>query len=442
MNVKIKINADSKKNNKLVKKIAFFNSGMVPLERYKRDFHLIDRLAPQSLRLDLYLGDRNMEFGSLVDGTIDDIIYYFDKFDELIYLFKEHRVVPYVSWCYIPLPLQPETGDFRSYPVNEGKYYEIIRELSAHLNILMQDNLYYEEIYNEADCEDVFFTGNFDQFLRLYQLGCKAVKDAGSTALIGGPAEAFVMSGETVTRNMRNFIKFVNDKKLPMDFFSFHSYGYENKEYLTRTQEVLALLKEYRGLDSVEIHINELNVVTSPWKIGETILESTKILPLIFTMIDEISEVPEITLVHWAQFLASGIDALGLVDVEGRLMPAFFVFEIFGRMPVSKIKVSKNYETAGCISSIDETRFSVVLWNNSSQQVEVSLEIKELPHVFKTGDLFVLDQSFFDLLHTSHQLSLDSAIRRKVNLTQFGYITLMPDEVVYIESNYRRIHVG
>lgn len=422
------------KNDLLKKKIGFFNSGMVPLERYERDMHLIKRLKPPSLRVDLFMGDRGMEFGDLVDGKPENIIYNYDKFDRFIGLLKRYEVAPYISWCYIPLPLQPADGDFRSYPTDEKKYFEIIKTLSSHLKNLMGDGLYYEEIYNEADCEDVFFRGTFGQFLRLYELGATAVKEAGSTALIGGPAEAYVMNSETVKQNMQDFLEFVNNINLPMDFFSFHSYGWEKKEYLNRTHEVLELLKRCGDMKSTELHINELNVVKAPWKLGETILETPEIIPLIFTMIDELSQIPEVTLIHWAQFLASGVDALGLVDVEGKLMPAFFAFEIFSRMPESRMETEEN-QNIGCLASADKKRLSAVLWNKSDTVQELKFHMEKFPEEFAISDLYILDDKFWELHRQFPQLTLDAALREKIDTAAFLSIKLSPDDVIYIESN-------
>lgn len=430
----VTIHAEGTKEGQHAKKLALFNSGMVPLERYKRDMHLIDRLKPQSLRIDLYMGDRDMEFGALVDGTAEHPAYHFERFDALLDLLKAHDVAPYISWCYNPLPLQPENGDFRSYPVSEGKYCEIMRTLSAHLKQKMGGALYYEEIYNEPDCEDVFFEGSYEQFLRLYALGCKAIREAGSTGLIGGPAEAFVLSPECVEKNIGAFLQFVEAKNLPLDFFSFHSYGYENKEYLTRTQQVLALLKQYRSGRPVQLHINELNVVPAPWTIGGTMLETTAMLPAVFTMLAELVNVPEITLVHWAQFLASGIDALGLVDVTGKLMPAFFAFEIFARMPACPLAVSAE-DSVGCMASMDEKRLSAVFWNKTGQPLRFDARLADCPRRFGAADVFLLNEAFFAALDRCPQQPLEAAKTGSIPAAGEMSFALKPYDLVYLESN-------
>lgn len=430
----ILVYADKKTGELLEKKISFFNSGMVPLERYERDMHLIDRLKPYSLRVDLYMGDRSMEFGDLVDGSMDKISYHFEKFDRFIKMLRAHNIVPYISWCYIPLPLQPADGDYRSYPIDESGYYEIIKRLSSHLKELMEDEPYYEEVYNEADCNDVFFTGTFEQYLRLYELGTRAIRDAGSTAMTGGPAEAFVLEPEKVRDNLRSFLENARKKALPLDFLSFHTYGYENGEYTARTRAVLELLKEYGTGNEIEVHINEINVVPAPWEIGKTILDDARILPLIFNLIDEYSKIPDVSMLHWAQLLESGIDALGVVDVNGGIKPAFFAFEIFGRMPLPRLWTTQEGPIRNLVS-MDENRFSAVFWNAGSDREDLSVKIRNLPESFKTVDVFVLNRKFWERLKTQRQCPLEAAVERSVAVTDEINVSLEADEIIYLESN-------
>lgn len=53
----------------------------------------------------------------------------------------------------------------------------------------------------------------------------------------------------------------------------------------------------------------------------KTILEQQALLPQILTIIEDFLEETDVELVHWAQMLDSGVDALGLTDHLGRLSP-------------------------------------------------------------------------------------------------------------------------
>ena len=406
--VKIRAGNLSAAKQMQTQKFVFFNSGLVPVAWYERDISLIDRVKPQSIRLDLFMGNRTTEFGNLVDGTLSHITYHFEKFDALIRLLLEHGIAPYISWCYNPLPLQSGQKDFRSFPVSLEKYYEVIRTLSAHLKSLVGNGLYYEEVYNEPDCFDVFFTEPYDQFLKLYEYGTKAIRDAGSTALVGGPAEAYVLPQAEAEQNMRQFLRFVTEKNLPLDFFSFHSYGYEKREYLTRCDQVQALLTEYGRIGKTELHLNELNAVPAPWDFGKTILETEKMVPLLFTMIEELLEKQALTLVHWAQLLSSGVDALSVIGKEGQLIPAFFVFELFRRMASCRLEAETG-KAVGCLASADDDKLTIIIWNKTDRQQEIQVALDLGGKTPVQMSAYQLNHLFFQKLAQKPQLSLQEA---------------------------------
>lgn len=67
--------------------------------------------------------------------------------------------------------------------------------------------------------------------------------------------------------------------------------------------------REY--FNHVGIHVNEMNTVPPPWPYRKTILEQQDLLPQILTVIEDFLEETDVELVHWAQMLDSGVDALG-----------------------------------------------------------------------------------------------------------------------------------
>ena len=147
----------------LFKKFAMFDSGLVPLSRYERDAHLFQRCKVPSLRIDLFIGDRSMVLGNMADGSAENVEYHWNASDRLVEDLQKNGVSPYYSWCYVPLPVQPEGGNFRSIPTDWGKYKEIMREFARHYRE-QGSPLGYQEIYNEPINPGAFFDGWVDEF--------------------------------------------------------------------------------------------------------------------------------------------------------------------------------------------------------------------------------------------------------------------------------------
>ena len=360
---KIQVYFDKKVNNLLFKKFHMFNSGLVPISRYEENIDALKRIQPDSIRIDLFLGDREKEMGNVVDGAIDNITYNFEKLDYLASLLLNHNILPYWSWCYIPLPLQPKNTDFRTGPTDLVKYGEVLCHLAKHYK---EKGIYlgYQEVYNEPDCYDNFFKGTFNDYLKMYEYGVQGLKKGDPNAVVGGPAEAFVEKEEVVKHNLDSFVKLVLDKNLPLDFFSYHSYGYKNKEYVVRTQYIESLLDQKEKFLTTELHMNELNVIPPPWEYGKTCLTSPELVPIIWQCIVDLLEYQDLTIVHWAQLLNSGVDELSLVGLDGIYYPAFYVFEIYNRMPVERCEVVQSGNIR-CLASCNDFRYSAVLefWN-------------------------------------------------------------------------------
>lgn len=246
----------------LLKKFALFNSGIVRMDQYERDAHLFDDLRVDSLRIDLFMGENGKPFARLVDGTADDLTFHFEELDKLVMLLSEHGVRPYWAWSYILYPLQQD-GDWRKGPSSLDAWEEMFREFSEHYREAGL-RIAYNEVYNEPDCGNVFFLGSMEDYTQMYIRAAKGLKDGDPDAVIGGPSSAFVdITGD---RNLHHFLSNVRDADVPLDFFSYHSYGCDSRQYIARTKQSRAILGQYVGFDTVELHLNEYNALIQPFE--------------------------------------------------------------------------------------------------------------------------------------------------------------------------------
>lgn len=436
----------------LFKKFHMFNSGLVPVSEYLENLDALRRIRPTSIRIDLFLGDRRQEFGDVIDGTMEQPVFHFEKLDGLAELLIKEGIKPYWCWCYVPLPLQPPGGTFKDGPTDFRKFGEFMEELSRHYRKAGL-SLGWQEVFNEADCFDNLYAGTFADYLQMYEYGAPALKRADEQAAVGGPAEAFQEPADSVEENLRSFIRLVTEKKLPLDFFSFHSYGYENREYLERTAFVQKLLEEKGGFERTELHMNELNVLPPPWDYGKTPLTNETVVPLILNCIQELLEIHDLTAVHWAQLLNSGVDELSLVSPEGIYYPAFYVFEVYNRMPVGRCPIvrmgEKRTEETGRaaaepsrqiegnirgMASSGPNRDGILLWNDGEETSRETFELRGL--CGKYLDIYVCDSTFYARAKTKKRLPL---IRRERIPVSGGRAVLSavlePFSMIYAECN-------
>lgn len=73
------------------------------------------------------------------------------------------------------------------------------------------------EVWNEPDLV-VFFGGSMEDYFHLYEITVKAIKEVDPLILVGGPST----SG---SKWINEFLSFVHDKNLPLDFVTTHQYA-------------------------------------------------------------------------------------------------------------------------------------------------------------------------------------------------------------------------
>lgn len=430
---KISVDYKRREGSPLFKKFHMFNSGLAPIGRYEENLDALRRIRPESIRIDLFLGDREQEFGDVIDGTPENPVFHFEKLDKLAKLLLREKIKPYWCWCYVPLPLQPPGGTFKDGPSDFKKFGDFLEKLSGHYRetkILLG----WQEVFNEADCFDHLYAGTFADYLQMYEYGAPALKRGDWQAAVGGPAEAFQEPEERVKENLEGFIRLVRERNLPLDFFSYHSYGYEKKEYLERTAYVQNLLRGKKQFAHTELHMNELNVLPPPWEYGKTALTNETVVPIILDCIQELLEIHDLTAVHWAQLLNSGVDELSLVSLDGIYYPAFYVFELYNRMPVGRCPIRFDAEDCGIkgMASASEEGCAALFWNAGGQKEQADFFIEGL-----TGtdiDLYVCDSAFYKTAKTTARmpLLLREQIPVKEGKAAFS-LALEPCEMVYAE---------
>ncbi len=149
-------------------------------------------------------------------------------------------------------------------PADPDKWAAICVGVARHYNdgwaAGFHRKIRYWEIWNEPENRPAMWTGDDDQFLRLYAAATKALKKALPDVLVGGPGFGYV--GElkdeqlTPTPFARKFFETCRRESAPLDFFSWHNYAGDPHELVQRARAIRALLN-HEGFDKTESHLNE-----------------------------------------------------------------------------------------------------------------------------------------------------------------------------------------
>lgn len=418
-------------------KFGVFNSGIVRLSHYERDRELLREVGPESLRIDLGWGAPWIGWPKdPVGGTEEDIEYDFSEMDAIAELLNKHNVLPYWSYCYTPIPLQVPPGNWQSVPSSFAKWGEILGEFASHHRHCNPPNpVGYHEVHNEPDNFEIFFVGQLNDYLQMYFHGAQAIRRADPEAMVGGPALAFTPSW------IAPFLDYVTEHRLPLDFFSFHFYGtvgWENRDFpavLNLVRENFADRPEYA---MTELHLNEYHSFDLPFPAGG-VQEKYSLASALLRDFKYFLAQPDLTLVHWAQFMDSGQGNFsGMVSIDGRRRAAFNAYKIYTMMPVDRYRVAiEGPEGLDAMASSDSHRSSLVVWSRATGDAEIEVSLHNVP--FPKGHLRVFR---IDANHASYGDNPDCEIlepvevRENVSTADLVWRGTIPfNGVVYLEVN-------
>ncbi|MBQ9070375.1 MAG: hypothetical protein IJY23_03400 [Clostridia bacterium] len=155
-------------------------------------------------------------------------------------------------------------------PENYDKWASICEHIVRHYTKGWANGYHYKitywEIWGEPDNPPYLWTGTPEDYYRLYEKTAKLIKASHPEVKVGGygstgfygcnksEAERRPMENHRI-KFFRDFMKYVKEHKVPIDFFSWHSYaetyatiGYDNWLH----KELISL-----GYEGLETHLNE-----------------------------------------------------------------------------------------------------------------------------------------------------------------------------------------
>lgn len=210
---------------------------------------------------------------------------WFGYIDKLFDFLLDNGLKPLLELGFVPTELAtiPNTVFWwkaNGCPPNDyDKWHFLVKGTAEHLVErygLDEIKQWYFEVWNEPNLGS-FWKGTQEQYFKLYEVSVDAVKSVCKDFRVGGPST----SGADFRENLvylKAFIKFCEEKKLPVDFFTAHPYptywpldtdgneqmGYMKKEICTEFIDNIKSIVGSSSYKGAEIHLTEWNSSPSP----------------------------------------------------------------------------------------------------------------------------------------------------------------------------------
>lgn len=360
----------------------------------------------------------------------DHNTYDWTRLDKAVETIIETGAKPLMCICIKPKVLYPVINQQITRPTSWSEWEDLIFRMVRHYNVEHQYGIEYWEIFNEPDlgeeggCPGKFTPKNYCEY---YEHTASAIKRADSTIRVGGPALGFVDSPI-----LPALLSFCDDKDLPIDFISWHTYNDDPKEMGRTVHFVKELLRKHPRL-KCETIIDEWNMESIASLMTTGHIVSLSQAAFVAATIRQAAFVPATIQV----FLDAGLDLscyyhvmhqvlirekkeswlsqdtlndkaklwdkasiknrpLHLMTPEGHASPAFYAFKMLYYLSGQRVRAISDNEHVGVLATKDLKGVTLVIWNyeeDEKQDCLAKLRIKSLPKRQLRYERYLLDTS-------------------------------------------------
>ncbi len=325
------------------------------------------------------------------DADVNDPASYDFAFtDVLIKRMVEAGVKPYYR-LGVTIENYVSIKAYRIYPPKDyKKWAEICEHIIMHYNEGWADGfnfgIEYWEIWNEPDNypdieENQMWRGTMEEYFKLYEVASSHLKSRFPHLKIGGYSSCgfYAMNNVDVSNIAHStsrtgyfieffirFLEYISERKLPLDFFGWHSYAgvADNKVFARFPREQL----DRFGYTDCEIHLNEWN---PSFPLRGTLRDAANILAMMIAL----HETPtDMCMYYDSRYWSSYCGYVNPINMEP--FKAYYSFYTFGRLYALGTQVETVVEGANvyALAAKGEEGRAAVIVNHSAQDAELSIE--------------------------------------------------------------------
>ena len=390
-------------------KFGVYQTPLTTLPRLLDSMPLLREINVADFRYEMGWGKPDTLGGSQISGTAKQPSYDFSTIDAIVDRLKLAGVKPLLSMAYCPHPLQSRQGweAWKDMPSDLESWQKINRDYASHLRNAKKLAGPYYEIWNEPDMPEpngkMFFHGSPQDYGRLYDAGARGIRQGDPDALIGGPAAAY---------DLAYLMPILSQ---PIDFASIH--GYDNyqgqlramRAALANRPDLPIFLTEYASYENLPPNGPQSRYMGAM---------------RFFRDVKGLLAYQDVPKVHWAQWLDAGNGpGMGLITWDGHRKALFNAFKLYGMMPVDRVAVQPdNSNGINVMASSDKQQACVVLWNESSTERQVQLNLRQLPFSKGVMQMYRIDRenaSYLDNPQSEHLRVLQTTALPKTSSTSW-----------------------
>ncbi len=282
-------------------------------------------------------------------------------------------------------------------PKDFAKWAKICVNIIRHYNDGWANGFHYGinhwEIWNEpAENVSGMWPGTQQQYFEMYETVATAIKAHDPSLKVGGPATCHINHAI-----VRPFLAWCRDRKVPLDFFSWHCYTGAPQDVPYNAVKARQLLDEY-GFTNAESHITEWHPMWYPWdsavdanELGNPTpqkyaamrekfdtMRGPKAAAFVASALMLLQDAP----LDMANYYTADTNPWGMFDafsVPGRVYYAFVAFNQLTKTP-NRVACASPPEITMCAGLSDDHKTASMLVSNcDTTPRKVTIQLQNLP---------------------------------------------------------------
>ncbi len=318
-------------------------------------------------------------------------------------------------------------------PKDYEKWARICEHIILHYNEGWADGfrmgVEYWEIWNEPDNQpeikdNVMWKGSMEDYFRLYEVTATHLKNKFPHLKIGGYGSCgfYAINSVDVSKIANSssrteyfieffvkFVEYIRDRKLPLDFFSWHSYA--GIKDMVEFAEFPRKALDEAGYGTCEIHLNEWN---PSFLLRGTAEDATNVMANMIAM----QNAPVDMLMYYDANVMSPYCGL-FNPIDHGVFNTYYSFYIFGQLYTlgEQVACSSDCDEIYAIAARGDKGAAVAIVNHSGAEQKISLSFEGT--MVENAKIFSVDENHA-FLETQEDLSCLSMAPNSITFVKFG----------------------
>lgn len=378
----------------------------------------IKPLTPAYIRL-----DHIYDFYDVVDRQEQGLVFNWVKLDKVVDQILKTGAKPFLSLSFMPL-IMAKSGQITDAPQNWLEWQLLVKETIEHYsgqdNKNLTDVCY--EVWSEPDLFGNWKIGRGKDYRNLYLYAVLGAEQAKNTNpfKIGGP------SSTALYRTwVDQFLNYVDNQNLRIDFYSWHRYSLNPKDFLADVDQIDAWLTRHGGYSLLPKYLTEWGPDSENSPLHDENFDAAHLVATTRQLLQRIDAAfifeikdgpPPEGKKYWGRW--------GLLTHDGTPKPKYQALLLLNHLQGKRLKLSGEGSWVTGLAAKNDQEISLILTNLDHRNQHQEL----VPVTFLN-----LENGFYFYQEFS-LTSPEKSFRKEVKNSQFEKEVLMPpNEVILIK---------